>query len=292
MSEEVPTADLARLICNNRRLEGKVAIVTGGAAGIGEAIVRLFVKHGAKVIIADIADEAGKRLSEELGIFAAYVHCDVTKEEDVSTAVDLAIKIHGSLDIMYNNAGTVHKFLVDNIAEYDMEEFDRVMNVNVRGVMLGIKHAARGMIPNKRGCIISTASMAGVLGGLTPCAYTASKHAVIGLTKNGAAELGKHGIRVNSVSPSFIATALTAKFLKGGGGESSITEEDMLNVERFANTIANLNGPTLKAEDIAEAGLYLASEEAKYVSGHNLVVDGGLTVVNHSMGLYRSKHEL
>nr|ABK25445.1 unknown [Picea sitchensis] len=271
---------------SERRLEGKVALITGGATGIGEAIVRLFTKQGARVIIADIADEAGKSLAESLAPPATYLHCDVTKEQDISAAVDLAMEKHGQLDIMFNNAGTIEIVAVESVAEYEMEQFDRVMRVNVRGAMLGIKHAARVMIPRKKGCIISTASIAGIIGGTAPYAYTASKHAVIGLTKNGAAELGKYGIRVNAVSLSAVATALTVNYLKQGNA-SAVSEEDKAAVEAVANGVANLQGTTLKVEDIAEAGLYLASDAAKYVSGHNLVVDGGISVVNHSWRLYR-----
>jgi len=272
---------------SERRLEGKVAIITGGAMGIGEAIVRLFTKHGAKVIIADFADEAGKNLAEQLSPRATYVHCDVSKEQDIRAVVDLAVEKHGQLDIMYNNAGINDAVMVQSIAEYDMEQYDRVMSVNVRGVMLGIKHAARVMIPRKKGCIISTSSLASIVGGSAPYSYTASKHAVIGLTKNGAAELGKYGIRVNAVSPSAVATPFTAKILRGGADCSSVSEKEKATIEGHCNRIGNLQGPTLKVEDVARAGLYLASDEAEYVSGHNLVVDGGSTVVNHSWGLYR-----
>jgi len=275
------------LHASQRRLEGKVAIITGGASGIGEGIVRLFTKHGARVIIADIADETGKILAESLSPPATYVHCDVSKEQDVSAAVDLAMEKYAQLDIMFNNAGIVDTVNVPRgVAEYEMEQFDRVMSVNVRAVMVGIKHAARVMIPRKKGCIISMASTGGVVAGMAPHAYTASKHAVIGLTKNAAAELGKYGIRVNAVSPDAVATALTVRFFKPGDA-SAISAEDKAAVDAFFNTSANLKGVTLKEEDVAEAGLFLASDEAKYVSGHNLVVDGGFTVVNHSRGMYR-----
>nr|ABK26167.1 unknown [Picea sitchensis] len=271
---------------SQRRLEGKVAIITGGASGIGEAIVRLFTKHGAKVVIADIADEAGRNLAGSLSPPATYVHCHVSKEQDVRAAVDLAMEKHGQLDIMYNNPGII--VAVKSVAEYDMEQFDRVMRENVRGVMLGIKHAARVMIPRKKGCIISTASVASIVGGFAPYSYTASKHAVIGLTKNGAAELGKYGIRVNAVSPYGSATPLAVEYLKQGDASSSASEVDnKAAVEAFSSSVANLEGTIHKVEDIAEAGLYLASDEAKYVSGHNLVVDGGITVVNHSWKTYR-----
>ncbi|GLJ33467.1 hypothetical protein SUGI_0673240 [Cryptomeria japonica] len=259
------------------RLEGKVAIVTGGAHGIGEATVRLFTKHGAKVIIADIADAAGHKLAESLSQWAIYIHCDVSKEEDVKAAVDLAMKKHGRLDIMFNNAGRADSNK-NGVAEYEMDQFESTMNVNAKGVMHGIKHAARVMIPTKKGCIISTASVSGIMGGVTPYAYTASKHAVIGLTKNGAAELGKYGIRVNCVSPSLVATEILMDYL--GTKDKGV-------VEAWGSSVGNLSGAILKPEDIAEAVLYLASDESRYVSGHNLVVDGGSTVVNHDWGLYK-----
>eukprot|EP00253_Pinus_taeda_P012507 PITA_12507 len=273
---------------SERRLEGKVAIITGGAMGIGEAIARLFTKHGAKVIIADLADEVGKKLAESRSPSATYAHCDVTKEEDVRAVVDLAMEKYGQLDIMYNNAGISDALFFQRVEEFDMEAYDRVMSVNVRGVMLGIKHAARVMIPRKKGCIISASSLASIVGGSAPYSYTASKHAVIGLTKNGAAELGKYGIRFNAVSPAGVATPFSVKLMRRGDDSSSvISETEKATIEGFCNIMGNLQGPTLKVEDVADAGLYLASDEAKYVSGHNLVVDGGISVVNHSLGLYR-----
>ncbi|KAM5562345.1 short-chain dehydrogenase reductase 2a [Rosa sericea] len=148
-----------------RRLEGKVAIVTGGARGIGEATARLFTRHGAKVVIADVEDSIGTTLANSLGPSVTFVHCDVSLEEDIENLIESTVSRYGQLDIMFNNAGILgnqskHKSIVN----FDVDEFDRVMRVNVRGTALGIKHAARVMIPRGGGCIISTASVAGVAG--------------------------------------------------------------------------------------------------------------------------------
>ncbi|XVF40812.1 hypothetical protein PTKIN_Ptkin01aG0146400 [Pterospermum kingtungense] len=267
-----------------QRLLEKVALVTGGATGIGESIVRLFHKHGAKVCVVDVQDNLGQQVCESLGNGpnVCFFHCDVTIEEEVQSAVDFAVNKFGTLDIMVNNAGISGPPYPD-IRNYDISDFKRVMDVNVKGVFLGMKHAARFMIPSGKGSIISTCSVSSVIGGLGPHAYTGSKHAVLGLNKNVAAELGKYGIRVNCVSPYAVATDLSFAHLP----EDERTEDAVTGFRAFIGRNANLNGVELIADHVANAVLFLASDEAGYISGDNLMVDGGFTSVNHSLRVFR-----
>ncbi len=187
------------------KLEGKAAVITGGASGFGEASGRLFVSEGSKLVIADINDERGEKLSGELGSAVSFMHTDVTREAEVKAAVDHAVEKFGRLDIMFNNAGTVGTAGA-SIEEMDAEAFDDTMAIHLRGVMLGMKHAAPVMKKQGSGSIINMGSMAGLRTGWGSHAYSAAKAAIIHLTKTVAMELGPDNIRANSICPTWIST--------------------------------------------------------------------------------------
>lgn len=252
----------------SNRLEGKVAAITGAASGFGAAAARRFVAEGCQVVLGDIQEGPAQALVRELGSAATFTPCNVSREEDVANLVDLAESTFGKLDIMFNNAGIVGA--VGPIDTTPADEWQATLEVLLNGVFYGMKHAARVMKPRQSGGIISMASTAGIMGGLGPHAYAACKHAVVGLTKNVGAELCHYGIRVNAIAPAGMATAMVADVMSG----------DPAAIERTQASLAK-NSPLRNragvAEDVANAALWLASDESGYTNGHVLTTDAGIT---------------
>ncbi|KAL0425506.1 UNVERIFIED_CONTAM: Short-chain dehydrogenase reductase ATA1 [Sesamum radiatum] len=209
------------------RLLGKVAVITGGARGIGAATAQVFAENGAHVIIADILDEPGAKLADSIG--GRYVHCDVSVEHDVERAVQLAIDWKGRLDIMFNNAGVPGPG--GSIANLKMEHLMALLGVNLNGIVHGIKHAARAMIKGKNaGSIICSSSSAAIMGGLASHSYTLSKEAILGLARSTACELGVHGIRVNCVSPHGVPTEILMSAYRKVLGNPDLQPEDVSKI--------------------------------------------------------------
>ena len=250
------------------RLEGKVAAITGAASGFGATAARRFVAEGAKVVMGDIQVDAGEAIAAELGDAAIFKVCNVTSEDDVAGLVDAAVSEFGRLDIMYNNAGIVGA--AGPISTTPAQEWQFTLDILINGVFYGVKHAARVMIPQGAGSIINMASTAGILGGQGPHAYATSKHAVIGLTKNTAAELAQYGIRVNAIAPAGMATPMVAG-LRGDPNDLESTKAQLAMT-------SPLKGRAGLPEDVVNAALWLASDEAGYTSGHTLTTDAGLTI--------------
>ena len=249
------------------RLQGRAAIVTGGASGLGEATVRRFREEGASVLVADVADELGKALTEELGDEVVYQHCDVSQEDDVAAAVATALDHWNRLDVMFNNAGVGGD--PASILRLAVEDFDETLAIDLRSVFLGIKHAGRAMVERGGGSIINTASAAAHFAGGTPHAYAAAKAAVVQLTRSAALELGEKGIRVNSISPGMFFTRIYS---------GRVPEEHRDTVRQFFADGTERNNPMHRMGEpieVAHAALWLASDESSYVNGEDIVVDGG-----------------
>ena len=254
------------------RLEGKIAVITGAASGIGRGTVDLFVTEGARVIAADIQDDKGARIEADHKGRARYVRCDVSQEKDIAAAIAAATKHFGKLDCLFNNAGTGGaRDAADGVTA---EGFDAVMHLHVRAALFGIKHAAPAMRANGGGSIISTASVAGLQAGFGPILYSIAKAAIVQMTKVTAPHLAGSNIRVNCICPGLIATNI---FASGLGIPSQIADTQIDAIAESAKNSQPISRGG-RPRDIAEAALYLASDGSDFVTGHALVVDGGITL--------------
>ena len=263
-----------------QELTGRVAIVTGGASGIGRATVELFVNEGAKVVIADLDAQRGAELAAQFGDAALFQRADVANAAEVQALVDLAVARFGGLHIMFNNAGVsgaMHgRFLDDNL-----KDFPRVIGVNLLGVMLGTQIAARHMAKQRSGSIINTASIAGVKAGFGVMTYRASKAGVVHFTKCAAIDLAEYGIRVNCIAPGHIRTAMSSYAAPGMSSEMAERVEKAVAAATDAGRPLKRQG---RPEDVAQAALYLGSDRSAQVTGILIPLDGGLTAgdpVNH-----------
>lgn len=253
------------------QLDGKVAVVTGGASGIGAATVRLFVAEGADVVIADLLDADANQLVGQLGRKAQYVRTDVSVEADVERAIATAVRTFGGLDCLFNNAG--FGGVDGRIGETASDALLHTTNVLFHGVVYGMKYAAAAMRERGQGSIISTASVAGLQAGRGPHVYSALKAAVIQLTRSVATELGESKIRVNCICPGGIVTPIFGRSI--GLSEVEVRERTPI-LNQFFGSMQPIPQPG-QPEDIARAALWLASDASAFVNGHALVVDGGLT---------------
>lgn len=256
------------------RLKDKVAIITGGTGGLGRAAVELFIAEGAKLVVADLDSDKGKALQDELGEALIFQHADISRAEDVENLVENAVKQFGGLHVMVNNAavpGAMHTNLFDE----DFSDFDRVMRVNLLGVMLGTQVAARHMAQHGGGSIINTSSISGVQAGYgLPC-YRTAKAAVNHFSKSAAIEFGSYGIRVNCIAPGNIATSMNAFSSPDMNADQQRHWDTIRNRIRMAPQPLKRQGSAI---DIAEAMLFLASDQSSHITGVVLPVDGGITI--------------
>jgi 3-oxoacyl-[acyl-carrier protein] reductase len=252
-------------------LEGKVALITGAARGIGKHIATRFVEHGARVVISDVRDELGEQTSAELGAAAEFVHCDISALDDVKSMVDGTVKRAGHIDILVNNAAynpasPEERTTVD---DYSDEVFVKMIDVDINGTYYCSKYTARQMITQKSGVIINIASIAGVVPIRNQIGHVVGKAGVIRMAEAMALELGGHGIRVNSISPGSTVTDATRGLFYNEAGDFNEQGKKLLS---FVPA-----GRPAQTEDVANAALFLASDMASYITGQNLVVDGGWT---------------
>ena len=256
-------------------LEGKVAVITGGTSGIGARTAEVFVASGARVVIAGRRQDRGATLARELGDSASFIRTDVSVEGDVKAMIEHAVERFGRLDCLMNNAGRGSQYAA--IADVDLTHFDAVIAVHLRGVLVGMKYAARVMALQGTGSIINVASVNGFRAGLGGYYYSAAKAGTIQLTCCAAMELGEQGIRVNSLSPGMIATGGFAKSL---GMQPDAADDHPEFAEAAIGSVVTRWQPLQyvgHTDDIAQAALFLASDASRFVTGQNLVVDGGIS---------------
>lgn len=240
-------------------LADKVAIVTGGASGIGRAAAELFVREGGRVIIADLDSIGGRALADALGASAAFHRTDVSEADQVQAVVDFAVAHFGGLDVMFNNAGIAGRPM-DTIEHDNFGDFDQVMAVNLRGVMLGTQRAARYMVRNGGGSIVITASVAGSFAGFGQAAYRAAKAGVLQFARAAAIEYGAHAVRVNCINPL--------------GIPSGMLGEEAVRMLMTGQALKRLASPV----DVANVALFLASDRSAHVTGQDIAVDGGFSI--------------
>jgi NAD(P)-dependent dehydrogenase (short-subunit alcohol dehydrogenase family) len=245
----------------------EVVVITGAAGGIGRATARAFAAGGAALVIADLDAAAGEALVEELrgeGAQATFVRCDVRSSDDVRDLVAAAVGQHGRIDVAVNNAGITH--LPADTADFAVEEFDRILAVNLRGVFLGLRHELPVMIRQGSGAVVNVASVLGLVGFAGAAAYVAAKHGVVGLTRVAGLETAQQGVRVNAVCPGFIETPMvTVHGIAAARGTETFDQIAALH------PMGRMGQP----EEIARAAVFLASEDSSFMTGQTLVLDGG-----------------
>ena len=251
------------------RLADKVALITGAGSGMGRVAAQMFAAEGAKVVVAEFGEEAGTetvRLVTDAGGAATYVQADVSREDDARRMVDAAVEQYGRLDVLYNNAGIMPE-ADHSVVDTDVETWDRVLAVNLRGVFLGCKYAIPRMVDGGGGLVINISSFVALLGCSVPQdAYTASKGAVLSLTRSLAVQFGQHGVRANAICPGPIETPLLMDWL--------LKDEDAKRLRLARNPTGRFGKP----EEIVNVAVYLASDESRWTNGAHFVIDGGISV--------------
>jgi NAD(P)-dependent dehydrogenase (short-subunit alcohol dehydrogenase family) len=247
------------------KLDEKVAVITGGASGIGAACAEHFVSEGARVVVADVQEEEGRAVAKALDASAVFARTDVTREQDVQAAVELAVSHFGRLDVMFNNAGVLGP--KGSICECPADELAAAIDVNLKGAFFGMKHAGRILAEQGSGVILTTSSIAGTTSGAGPHVYSTTKAALVHLTRSVALELGERGVRVNCICPGGVPTPFTLAVAGAPPEAIDGIREAMSRMQPLARAGAAL--------DIARTAVWLCSEEGDYITGQAITVDGG-----------------